>query len=172
VSIASGPGWLRWDGTNALRSVGAASQWQAGRSGGIGRRASLRGWCPQGRGGSSPPSDTHLKQDKRVTSLRVALSPEGAVDAAFISEIQRGAISTTLAPECVPVASLDATGGRTPRSPDGDMRSRSRTCRNCTFVGFRGKCHLLLARWFWRDADRPTRLDLGRHGQRTSRARG
>ncbi len=28
------------------------------RSGGIGRRASLRGWCPQGRGGSSPPSDT------------------------------------------------------------------------------------------------------------------
>ena len=30
----------------------------ARRSGGIGRRASLRGWCPQGRGGSSPPSDT------------------------------------------------------------------------------------------------------------------
>ena len=29
------------------------------RSGGIGRRASLRGWCPQGRGGSSPPSDTN-----------------------------------------------------------------------------------------------------------------
>ena len=28
------------------------------RSGGIGRRASLRGWCPTGRGGSSPPSDT------------------------------------------------------------------------------------------------------------------
>src|SRR5205807_157489 len=31
------------------------------RSGGIGRRASLRGWCPQGRGGSSPPSDTNPK---------------------------------------------------------------------------------------------------------------
>jgi hypothetical protein len=30
------------------------------RSGGIGRRASLRGWCPQGRGGSSPPSDTPI----------------------------------------------------------------------------------------------------------------
>ena len=28
------------------------------RSGGIGRRASLRSWCPKGRGGSSPPSDT------------------------------------------------------------------------------------------------------------------
>ena len=28
------------------------------RSGGIGRRASLRSWCPQGCGGSSPPSDT------------------------------------------------------------------------------------------------------------------
>ncbi len=26
--------------------------------GGIGRRASLRGWCPQGRGGSSPPHRT------------------------------------------------------------------------------------------------------------------
>lgn len=34
--------------------------WQQGprRSGGIGRRASLRGWCPKGCGGSSPPSDT------------------------------------------------------------------------------------------------------------------
>src|ERR1700679_4220901 len=34
------------------------SHLHARRSGGIGRRASLRGWCPQGRGGSSPPSDT------------------------------------------------------------------------------------------------------------------
>src|SRR5438445_13682687 len=31
------------------------------RSGGIGRRASLRGWCPTGRGGSSPPSDTAFR---------------------------------------------------------------------------------------------------------------
>ena len=29
------------------------------RSGGIGRRTSLRGWRPQGCGGSSPPSDTY-----------------------------------------------------------------------------------------------------------------
>ena len=47
----------RW---GALRSRDAAFQLQPRRSGGIGRRASLRGWCPQGRGGSSPPSDTHL----------------------------------------------------------------------------------------------------------------
>ena len=30
------------------------------RSGGIGRRARLRIWCPQGCGGSSPPSDTNV----------------------------------------------------------------------------------------------------------------
>ena len=31
------------------------------RSGGIGRRARLRIWCPQGCGGSSPPSDTKCR---------------------------------------------------------------------------------------------------------------
>ena len=34
------------------------------RSGGNGRRASLRGWCPLGRGGSSPPSDTLGRRGK------------------------------------------------------------------------------------------------------------
>ena len=50
------------------------------RSGGIGRRASLRGWCPQGRGGSSPPSDTNrcsidLRSDRHrdVTRCRSAV---------------------------------------------------------------------------------------------------
>src|SRR5947209_4701847 len=39
------------------------------RSGGIGRRASLRGWCPTGRGGSSPPSDTHpLRRHRDVST--------------------------------------------------------------------------------------------------------
>src|SRR2546421_1130163 len=40
------------------------------RSGGIGRRASLRGWCPSGRGGSSPPSDTAFRgsRGKQPTS--------------------------------------------------------------------------------------------------------
>ena len=45
----------------ALRSPDAEFQPFTRRSGGIGRRASLRGWCPQGRGGSSPPSDTHFR---------------------------------------------------------------------------------------------------------------
>ena len=42
----------------------------ARRSGGIGRRASLRGWCPQGRGGSSPPSDTIVMSRDIVDSCR------------------------------------------------------------------------------------------------------
>ena len=52
VAARSGPMPTRYD----LRTL--LSHCYARRSGGIGRRASLRGWCPQGRGGSSPPSDT------------------------------------------------------------------------------------------------------------------
>jgi hypothetical protein len=48
------------------------------RSGGIGRRASLRGWCPQGRGGSSPPSDTHLSTRVRP-GLNVQFTGVGMV---------------------------------------------------------------------------------------------
>jgi peptide/nickel transport system substrate-binding protein len=51
------------------------------RSGGIGRRASLRGWCPQGRRGSSPLSDTvslrlnlHSLGSSSLLDRRIALS--------------------------------------------------------------------------------------------------
>ena len=48
----------RWADGHALASPDAAVQLQALVGVAVGRRASLRGWCPQGRGGSSPPSDT------------------------------------------------------------------------------------------------------------------
>ena len=55
--------WRELRGTVSRRSVGRARVCRSRfggprRSGEIGRRASLRGWCPKGRGGSSPPFDT------------------------------------------------------------------------------------------------------------------
>jgi ABC-type transport system substrate-binding protein len=44
--------------SSRIGSSGTAKVESPRRSGGIGRRASLRGWCPQGRAGSSPASDT------------------------------------------------------------------------------------------------------------------
>src|SRR5436190_3502625 len=54
------------------------------RSGGIGRRASLRGWCPTGRGGSSPPSDTCIsytrcRLDNEVVGARRVGDPQAEI---------------------------------------------------------------------------------------------
>ena len=73
----------------ALRSPDAACQLKSRRSGGIGRRASLRGWCPQGRGGSSPPSDTRCctrirrHTDDLFVVVIVTRTPSSAYTSAF-----------------------------------------------------------------------------------------